>query len=372
MGWVCQIRGLDLEFFNMLAKSIEKTLEVSPNGEWEVNVTDTLQNGSHALFVTDEFGNEDNSFLYVQGSVKTEILTVAGESPATVVYQVETLKEIFPPMFAWAGLLLLLLTLTALLVNYLVLKRVDKNRKRKEEKRVNRETRFLRWSSVFLFTLLVVVSIIFLIDKRVLPTFNSAVPSTFFGGSQNIKQNITPISKSGTVRDPHTLEPVSGIELTSKEVTIITGVSGYYLFGDVDTEQGIRLYNANLQKNITLLPSQNPDEDIFFSLDLINLLAKITSAQAKGDSNLLLPYFEKDVRDVINIEKIATILPDIFDATDVVMQTLYIFPIERIGEQVSIVANRHYEDVVRVIVQNKNKSGSYDFVFQGGRWWLIE
>ncbi|PIQ67583.1 hypothetical protein COY25_04735 [Candidatus Uhrbacteria bacterium CG_4_10_14_0_2_um_filter_41_7] len=356
----------------MTVKPIENTLEVSATGEWEVNVTETLQNGAHALVVTDEFGNEDNAFLYVQGSVKTETLTVAGESPATVVYQVETLKEIFPPIFAWVGLILLILILSALTVNYLVLKRVSKNRKRKAEKKVSREIRFLRWASIILFVLLATFGIIFLLDKRILPAFNSTLQNSIFSSGQVAKQSSEPISKSGTVRDPYTLEPISGIELTSKEVTIITGESGYFSFSDVDVEQGIRIYNANLQKNITLLPSANPVEDIFFSIDLMNLLIKITNAEAQGDSNLLLPYFEKDVRDVLNKDKVVNTLPDIFDSTDVMAQTLYIYPIERIGEQVSISANRHYEDVVRVIVQNKNKSGSYNFVFLDGRWWLID
>lgn len=345
---------------------IEYNAQVSPEGNWEINIVDVLAPGLHTLFFTDNFGNEDDAFLYVQETIIDN--TVIGkdrefQEPTTIVHQIETIRETVPPVLIWGGLLLLIVLLIFLMINFLLAKKIRKQEKGKHDKS-SKDSNIIIWLSGGV-TIFVLVTFGFISIRG--------------GIVDDIGEQVLNISRkeevalpiSGTVRDPISLEPVIGVELSAGEVTIRTDEGGQFIFQEFYSLEIIRINHPELKKTVGLSFENGGRQDIFYSSSFYNAVITINEAQLRGEFTRIHALLEPALQKAITQTQLVSLFEDLQADSGVLTEVMTIRSVERVTEVTSRKSGKVYANVIRVTLDNAGIVEVYDFIFEDDNWWLL-
>lgn len=182
----------------------------------------------------------------------------------------------------------------------------------------------------------------------------AAFSSLYFG-----KEEEKFVKVSGTIIEPLTRTPVSGVDLVVSDTSIRTGESGRFVFTGVGTKTGIRLTHPELLRALILLPSSEEDEqelEVLFNVSLLNALITIVDFEARDNLDATYEYLVRDIQEVLSREDFTGIHEPIFGKDDITNQEIVVRRIHHTRDYYAREYDRRFREVFEFEVINGAKS----------------
>lgn len=342
----------DVNLENVTASAVTpvvtKDLDSDSNGNWDLQILNTLTPGMHKMVVTDEFGEEQEMSFYV---VK--------ESASTAL--VNRVTTVMPVGYAYAAIIWIVLILALILAYLRLARHTDRREGSKNHKH------YARYGLV-----ICAVSLVITLSTGIFVNYKTKIFNHYF--SQIYGGNHARVSVRGAVLDPLTGIGVEGISLVNENSSIRTAAGGNFEFSDVDSSLGIRIANGELNREILwyLSDEKIQNTNIYFNIGMLNRLIYYIDLEAQNKKNELYDFLPASVKTKVSIEEFANNYRTIFTRDDITNQNLRIKSAEVIEDFWSEDYQLNFERVVKCVIINNRQKSEYFMVPDESNWFVIK
>ncbi|MBU1613373.1 hypothetical protein KKC87_03000 [Patescibacteria group bacterium] len=331
---------------------MEIDFQSDSQGRWNFQIDQKLAPGQHIITVVDENNNSDTAVLYV---------TEEAKQPQVI----NTVTNIIPPAFFWALLLLFIIIVFLTVYTMRLARTADEDEQTEEaDRRYHHTVNAILICSI----LLLITFLVGLYVNRETNFLNRLVSSQMMKTRKEARV-------SGQIIDPVTLEGVKGVDLVVGDTNVRTSESGQYVFGAVNTAEGVRLTYPNLIRALVLLPSTGKDVqqmDLHFDADMFNVLVQTVDLEMRGIYSDIYVYLAPEIKAETSMDKFVNSHNTIFTPANIVDQQIYVVGTKIIDNYVIEKYGLKFNKAVEVSVKVNDKIDTYYFTYTADGWRLLK
>jgi len=321
------------------------------DGSWNLIINESVTPGPHSFIVEDEYGNTDEAIFYL---LKEEKPTFSKDYGFIESLTVKTTA------LNYISLILFLALIISLFNIWRLAKTADTGASASPHKTKHLYHAYIFIASVLLFSFLGI---------NFYPKIKTGVME-----KQTVYKPAVISKISGQLIDPLTLQGVKA-DLTNGSTVVHTSLSGYFVFSNIDLNQGIKINNPDLMKTINYTPKKSLIKEnfpLYFNAQMYNELSKLTDFEARGkitDAYKLLPNLAKNK---INKNDFIKNYTTILTPENINDQEITIEEIEIKNNWLSDKYDLTFSQVVAIRIQSNDKTDNYYLVFEQGLWKILK
>ncbi|MBD3311156.1 MAG: hypothetical protein GF349_01500 [Candidatus Magasanikbacteria bacterium] len=334
-------------------------VQIDETGNWQAELEEELETGSHAVIATTEDGQEDRVFFSIQETVEPSVIEKVRTEISTNV----------PGFIIFFSLLLLLLVILLLLNNLRLRKKINrlldkikglrthndemKVQEEPEQLEVEKKKPSIKKVNLVLYILIALVSLAGIISLF-----------SYFDVWERVglvsKEEKMLAKLSGTVMRPFTLTGVRNVDLTVGDTSIKTNEGGKYIFSNVSSRGVIRITHPNLAKALFKKIEGKQEMDIYFDEEMYNTLTFIIDYESrKKFADIFENYLHPDLKIRLSKNNFIENKSTIFTGDNIADQELFITKVELFNRWNSEISDEKFNRVVEILVEANNQQSSY-------------
>ena len=375
-------------------KPIKIRVQADANGNWQANVRNAFDERLHPVIIQDESGNQINTFLNVsdeeivepevkhdeqitqdipkpeqdiprQEEVKPEVKIITETKIEKENFLIDRVEEIIPfPLFIFIIFLFFLILI--LIRNNIRLSRViDDQESSTKTIRAQQHTIFALRFSILILLLIILASVILnsktkIVDQSFLSNVNIPIKNIPLINKIHYasKKQEPGVRITGQVQSPLTGVGIADINLSVANVSIRTQEGGYYIFNNVDSGAILSINHPELL--LTIKRELENLGDLYFDLDLYNLLINITYLESMGKVGEIYDYLTRVQKEDISRDEFIENYEKLFLAEHLNKQYI------KIRKQEFFKKKQEF----KIILENETREKVYEFKYEEGEWRL--
>lgn len=334
-----------------LKPQAEFEVTTSPSGTWQVQLPKDLPAGFHRVVVTAPDGQEQDLALF-------------NVEKTTNVSFVNHIQPIIPHYYFYP-ILFFLVIISLLSLN--IVRLMIKKRRRQAQRVIFKQQAYLMLFVVLGMTSSLLVGL-FLMYKITLQS------DSFKQNNKNliVRQNKTPIVKinkyQGFFLNPLTGATIKDVKLIAKNVSIVLGESGQFVFSNLRSDDLIKVEDAKLKRLVYFKPLNKVGVAVFYDSNLYNTLLKISDLSKQKKTSQIYDFLSFELSKKIDRVSFVEKYSSIFDP---LLNEKLIF--EKVGLKDNFVSKLglNYSKVVEFVLVDNAGKHVYNFVFENGKWVLV-
>jgi hypothetical protein len=328
-------------------------LQSDQAGNWNMEIGEKLEAGPHVVTIQDDKGNQYQVMMYVVGEEKD-----AAAAPASFI----------PGAFLYAFLALIGIIIVLNIYILFLAKKADREEEEKQQENTIKRKNQTRKAMLFCVFALMITLLAGLIVNR-----ETNFISRIF---QTKKTVILPSVKVvGGLINPQTLSGVAGVDLIAGSTNIKTAAAGQFIFGRVDTAQGIKATEPRLLRTLAFIPAGIAAEermDIYFDVDMFNTLIRLTDLEARGQRDKTFDFLPKAIKEKTNLVNFLQTAKTIFTPKNVPDQEIKVAGTKLINQWHSDQYDLSFNKVVEVTLAANGQTDRYYLVNTDEGWKVIK
>jgi len=180
------------------------------------------------------------------------------------------------------------------------------------------------------------------------------------------------INISGSLINPLNNQGFGGVDLSSGNVSIKTSNSGAYNFGQIKSDEGIKITYPTLLRSLVETTDSSGNKNMYFNPDMDNVLIRVIDLESRNQFDKVYQYLYPAAKQKITLDQFTQDYTSIFSSADISNQTINIGKTEIIAGW----NNKKYDflipQVVAINVINRNQNETFYLVFDNNQWWIVK